>query len=154
MTVTWHLSDGRADNNFTNELYSLRTSRHLVSDKCSCHVTCPKDECFSNFTATSEWLVTWWHQAITWNNVDFSFEVVWHSPQSNVAAGAQVTILYNQLKILPLKLLSRLPGASELNWNKALSMFFPRPSSGYETRHRRKDGTRQQNCRTALCRKA
>ena len=32
---------------------NLGTSTHLVSDKCWCHVTCPKDECFSNFTATS-----------------------------------------------------------------------------------------------------
>ena len=53
VTVTWHSSDGRADNNCTNKLYSPRTSRHLVSDKCWCHVTCPKYECFSNFTATS-----------------------------------------------------------------------------------------------------
>ena len=53
MTVTWHLSDGWADNNFTNELYSPQTSRHLVSDKCRCHVTCPKDESFSSLTATS-----------------------------------------------------------------------------------------------------
>ena len=32
---------------------SPRTSRHLVLDKRWCHVTCPKDECFSNFTETS-----------------------------------------------------------------------------------------------------
>ena len=54
VTVTWHSSDGRADNNCTYELYSLWTSRHLVSDKCWCHITCPKDEWFSNFTATSD----------------------------------------------------------------------------------------------------
>ena len=45
--------EGRADNNCTNKLCSPWTSRHLVLDKCWCHVTSPKDECFSNFTATS-----------------------------------------------------------------------------------------------------
>ena len=32
VTVTWHSSDGRADDNCWNELYSPRTSRHLVLD--------------------------------------------------------------------------------------------------------------------------
>ena len=91
VTVTWHMCDGWADNNCTSELYSPQTSRHLVSDKCWCmHITCPKDECFSNFTTTSvtcswcckplpKWLMTkfcdsvtshglvnYRHQAITW----------------------------------------------------------------------------------------
>ena len=48
----WLSFNTRADNNCTNELYWPRTSTHLVSDKCWCHVTCPKDECFSNFVAT------------------------------------------------------------------------------------------------------
>ena len=53
MTVTLHSCSGRADNNSTNELYSSRMSRQYRSDKCWCHVTWSKDECFSNFMATS-----------------------------------------------------------------------------------------------------
>ena len=37
--VTWHSSNGCADNNCTNELYSPRTSWQSGSDKCWCYVT-------------------------------------------------------------------------------------------------------------------
>ena len=68
VTVTWHSSDRWADNNCTNELW---TNRHLVSDKCWCHVTCPKEE-FSNFTATSvcqdhKWIPS--SKCITWSHL-------------------------------------------------------------------------------------
>ena len=46
------LSLDEHNNNCTNEFYSPQISRYLVSDKCWCHVTGPKDECFSNYTAT------------------------------------------------------------------------------------------------------
>ena len=43
-------------------------------------------------------------------------EVLWHSLESNFTANAQATILYNELKIILLKLLPHLLGDKELRW--------------------------------------
>ena len=54
VTVTWHSSDGWADDHCTDELYSHGTSRHLVSDKCWCHVTCPASQI--SWQPLSQWV--------------------------------------------------------------------------------------------------
>ena len=45
-----------------------------------------------------QWLVAWWHQAITWTNDAYHQWGSWHSSESNFTMSTQGSILYNELE--------------------------------------------------------
>ena len=74
------------------------------------------------------WLVAWWHQAITWTNVDLIIsDVLWHSPESNSSVSAWATILYSRFENLTYEINATCPRGLWVKFIKdlcsSLSMF-------------------------------
>ena len=62
-----------------------------------------------------KWLVAWWHQAITWTNVDLSsMEFCGIHLTTILQAAHEISVHGMSLKIMILKLQPHLPGANEL----------------------------------------
>ena len=55
-----------------------------------------------------KWLVTWWHQAITWRS-----ELLWYSSEGNFTEMIEISVFDISLEITHLRLQPYLPGATE-----------------------------------------
>ena len=62
------------------------------------------------------WLIAWWHQDITWTNIDCSLirEVLWHSSEINSAENDRTTILCKEFENYTLKITATSPSGQRV----------------------------------------
>ena len=60
--------------------------------------------------------VAWWHQAITWINVDIIKGVLWHSPESNFTRGVDDINLWRLFKDYTFEIMTTSPRGQWVNF--------------------------------------